>query len=170
MLIFATLDDLTDPDPPWLVEPPDNAGVLLRYATILVSRACQISLYGETPNSTALPVLRDATCAQVASWIALGVDPAKAGTDMPGPVKSSKILDASVERDTTAATSAMADARDGLCSLAVDLLQTAGLLWVPLPLGDERPYLPTYGLSGPAGFLRGPDGDLIDARSFRDFG
>ena len=149
MLIFATQDDLTDPDPPWVSTMPNNAGVLLRYATIEVARACAINLYGDTPSSTALPVLRDATCAQVASWVALGVDPAKAGTDMPGPVKSSKILDASVERDTTAATSAMADARDGLCSLAVDLLQSAGLLWLPSPLGDERPYLPTYGLSGP---------------------
>lgn len=153
MLIFATDTDLTDPDPPWLGTVPDNAPTLLRYASIDVAKACQISLYDPAPTGQTADVLRDATCAQVASWVALGVDPAKAGTDMPGPVKakSAKILDADVSetRDTTAAISAMADARDGLCALATDLLQTAGLLWLPLPLGDATPYLPTYGLSGP---------------------
>ncbi|WP_375490230.1 hypothetical protein [uncultured Jatrophihabitans sp.] len=159
MIVYATTSDLTGGDDPWLAPPgPDNAASLLRYASILVAKACQLDLYSDEPVDPAAGVLRDATCAQVAAWAAQGVDPAMGGIDVTGPVKSSSILDATVQRDTTAAVQAQADARDGLCALATDLLQTAGLLWVPVPLGDSTPMLPTYGLDVPVAWgYYGPD-------------
>lgn len=150
MLLYATVNDLTSSPNPWLDTDPPNPALLLQYATVMVAKACQFSLYGDPPVEPAADVLRDATCAQVASWVALGVDPAKAGTDMPGPVKSSTLLSGTVVRDTTAAVQQSVEAVKGLCDIAAALLQTAGLLWLPLPLGapdDDR--LPEWGQGRP---------------------
>lgn len=152
MIIYAASGDLTSGTAPWFAAVPANADGLLRWASILVARATNRDLYTDAPAVGDAPALRDATCAQVAAWSAQGVDPAKGGTDVNGPVKSSTILSAKVDRDTTAAVQAAADARDGLCSLAVDILQSAGLLWVPVPLGaDAFDRLPTWGLDVPRG-------------------
>lgn len=126
---YATPEQLAD----WLdvddEGSPDNAAGLLRSATVLVAEACNLSPYigaaGDSP-------LADATCAQVASWIALGVDPNKSGLDLPGPVKQSDILGAKVVRDTTALSALMSEVADGLCGEAEAILRQAGLLW----LGD----------------------------------
>lgn len=128
---------------------PDNAVALLRSATIAVAKACNRNPYNDTPTDTEAAPLGDATCAQVASWLALGVDPDKAGTDMPGPVKKSSILGGDVERDTTAAIKRLDElACDDLCDTAEAILLQAGLLWVPVPLSDSSGCLPSWGLSG----------------------
>lgn len=153
MIVYASLGDLTSGTSPWFAPAaPANAPALLRWASILVARAANRDLYTDAPAVGDAPALRDATCAQVASWAAQGVDPAKGGTDVNGPVKSSTILSAKVDRDTTAAVQAAADARDGLCALAVDILQSAGLLWVPVPMGDDTGYLSRWGLDTPVGY------------------
>jgi hypothetical protein len=152
VLTYATPADLTAGATPWLIGPAPTVdlGVMCRWGTIAVAHACQLDLYGPAPDTATAAVLNDATCAQIASWVALGVDPAKAGTDMPGPVRSSTILAATVARDTTAAARMAVDAVTGLCDLASDLLQTAGLLWVPVPLGVNRgDMLPQWGQGRP---------------------
>lgn len=129
----------------WLgVAAPANADALLRSATIRVARACNLPI-PDAPGDVEHP-LRDATCAQSAAWIALGIDPAKSGTDVPAPVKRSKILTGDVELDTTAQTKAATLATAGLCEEATDILFVAGLLWLP---GDVE--IATGGVCWPEG-------------------
>jgi hypothetical protein len=126
---------------------PGNAAQLLRSATVRVARACNLSPY-DNPNATAVTPLADATCAQVASWVALNLDPASLGLDT-APVKSSSMLGGSVVRDTTGQTAARQVAAAQLAPEAVDILLQAGLLWQPVPVGaDPDDQLPDWG-SGP---------------------
>ena len=142
---YATTEDLSS----WVDTEPDNVVSLLRSASIRVAKACNISPY-QTPDPSSTDALRDATCAQVASWVALGVDPAKSGTDLPGPVKVSALLDARIERDTSAATKLLETVTEDLCEDAVAILLQAGLLYVPVPLGaDPNDTLPRWGTAGP---------------------
>lgn len=142
MITYATTDQLGA----WITDGSlDNADALLRSATILVARACERDLYTDSPTGTDAQALADATCAQAATWIALGVDPAKAGTDFPAPVKSSTVLGANVQRDTTAQSAAIVTAAAGLCPLAIDILQTSGLLYVPGPGFQSPGQLPHWG-------------------------
>jgi hypothetical protein len=140
---YATVEDLAE----WTQStPPDNALTLLRSASLEVAKACNRNPYVDVPSDTDVAPLRDATTAQVAAWVALGVDPAKQGTDVLGPVKSSKILTATIERDTTAAVQASTEAADGLCVESQAILLQAGLLWLPVPLADTTGWLPSWGL------------------------
>lgn len=146
LIIYATLQQLDEWFDGLPVAPPDNPTGYLRAASILIARACNRQPYIDTPDDASAGALADATCAQIASWVTLGIDPDKAGTDMPGPVKSSKILDATVERDTTAATKLLTAAVEGLADQAEAILQQAGLLWTPVPLGaDTTDTLPQWG-------------------------
>lgn len=144
MDVYATSQDLTS----WLPtgSTADSATIDrdLRYATIVVARACNRDLYsGET---SFVPPLVDATCAQAASWIALGVDPSKLGLDQTI-VKKSSILGADVERDTAGQLAAFQEAAGCLCPAAMDILITANLLWQAVPTGATDDCLPHYGLS-----------------------
>jgi hypothetical protein len=140
--VYATAQDLAS----WIATEPDNTPALLRSASIRVARACNVSPY-DPPTDPAAGPLRDATCAQVTSWIALGVDPAKSGTDLPGPVKSATLLGKKVDRDTAAATKLLETVADGLCQEAEAILLQAGLLYVAVPLGaDQSDRLPDWGL------------------------
>lgn len=149
LVSYATTQQLIDWFDDLDVDPPDNPTGYLRAATILLARACNRQPYTDTPTDAEATALADATCAQVASWVTLGVNPDKAGTDMPGPVKSSKILDATVERDTTAATKLLTAAVDGLSETAEAILLQAGLLYVPGPQYDDTNCLPRWGLDTP---------------------
>lgn len=123
---YATATDLDE----WIDgDAPDNADALLRSATIRVARACNLALPDAAGDVD--PALRDATCAQAATWVALGIDPAKGGTDIAGPVKRSVILDAHVDRDTSAQSQAAVAVATGLCEESNDILFVAGLLWLP---------------------------------------
>lgn len=139
--VYATDADLGT----WVDTVPPNSALLLRYASIRVAKACNISPY-TTPDPTSAPVLKDATCAQAASWITLGIDPAKSGTDIPGPVKSVTLLDKKIDRDTSAATKLLEQAAQDLAEAARDILVQAGLLYVPVPLGAaSTDTLPDWG-------------------------
>lgn len=142
---YATPSDLTAGD--WVGVVPDNAARLLRSASLRVAQACQRNPYTDAPAGAEAAALRDATCAQAATWVTSGIDPADLGvTD--AAVKSTSILDAKVDYDTTAQAKARADAVAGLTAEAVDILTVAGLIWVPVPLSGSG-WLPSYGLSGP---------------------
>lgn len=145
MISYATTNDLIAWVPAALTV-PDDAEQLLRSATLVVARAANRDPYTDTPTAADAVVLRDAACAQATAWITIGVAPAAAGLDQT-PVKRSAILDASIEHDTAGLAAATADAATKLAPEAEAILQTAGLLWVPVPLGpDQYGPLPTWGL------------------------
>ena len=130
MLIYATSDQLAT----WLgIAAPTNAATLLRSASILVHRATMTAVY-DIDVATSLPTdaalveaLRDATCSQVSTWIALAIDPAKgaAGAKV---VTSKSIGSASITYAVTAAAQAMANATTDLSQEALLILAQAGLL------------------------------------------
>lgn len=150
LTVYATEQDLIDGS--WLdTDPPAAVDRYLRSAGFVVARAANRNPYGDTPADADAITLRDATCAQAASWITLGIDPAKLGIDGPPLVKRSEILTGKIEYDTAAHTKARAEAVSELAPEAEAILATAGLLWVPVPLGDTSGCLPSWGLDVPCG-------------------
>lgn len=137
-LVYATADQLEA----WLQDDvPDNADTLLRSASGLVRRATASDYYdvdgaGKPSDATILQAFTDATCAQAACWIALGIDPVggSAGAlGVTGAVVSSKLLSGSVQYDTTplnnqAVINAKQQAATELCDAAIEILQEADLL------------------------------------------
>lgn len=115
----------------WLGLAPDaevlNAVSKLRSATIRVAQACHLSPYDAGPSDND-QALQDATCAQAATWLALGIEPSAAGLDT-APVKKSTMLGDDVERDTRGQVLLFAAAAGELCQEAHDILYGAGLLW-----------------------------------------
>ena len=118
---------------------PDNATVLLRAASRLVDSALLTAVYatdddGAPTDTKVAAALRDATCAQAATWAALGIDPTAGPAGQSAPlVRSKKIGSASVDYDTSAAASvtvqqSRADAVTQLTGEAVQYLAAAGLL------------------------------------------
>ena len=79
MLILATTDELTT----WMEAPaPDNATVLLREASGLVSDACKCDIYdtqsnGKPSDPDLVEAMMEATCAQAEAWAAAEMDPTK---------------------------------------------------------------------------------------------
>lgn len=142
---YATTDQLTT----WLgAAAPADADALLRSATIRVARACNRSPY-DTPTGSDAQPLADATCAQSASWVALGIDPAELGVG-DGPVTTARLGTGTITRDTTAQAQAVQAAIEGLVPEASAILLAAGLLWQPVALGaDSDDRLPDWG-TGPA--------------------
>lgn len=145
MIIYATVDDLAAGNPPWVATPPGNAGQLLRSASLTVAYACYRSPYTDAPSTADAAVLKDATCAQAAAWVALGLNPDAAGLDF-APVKKSSILGADVEHDTTGQAQARVAAAESLTPLARAILTTAGLIYEPVPVGaPASDPLPSWG-------------------------
>lgn len=146
MLVYATSAQLAT----WTGEAaPANADLLLRSASILVALAAGQNLYGAAPSGSTAEALRDATTAQAAAWIALGVTPTSGGALTEAPVKRSSIGTGTVERDTALLAQARADAVAELVDEARAILAAAGLLLLDLPVwtsGDDR--LLDYGLGG----------------------
>lgn len=149
MIIYATDAQLTA----WLAcAPPSDAALYLRSASIVVAKAGNRDPYNDSPSTLEAAVLADATCAQVQSWLALGIKPWALGLDV-SLVKKSAILGADVERDTTGRAAGLQCAASDIAPEARAILLQAGLLWLDVPLGDPAPYLPDYGLSGAHGWL-----------------
>lgn len=131
MLIYATTAELTT----WGVIPPTNAAALLRSASILVHRATMTAVY-DVDTVTSLPTdpalveaLRDATCSQVATWLALAIDPAKGAADGGKTVAAKSLGSGSIQYAVYAATAqARADAATSLCQEALLILAQAGLV------------------------------------------
>ena len=137
MLIYATSAELTT----WLgVAAPANATTLLRSASILVHRATLTAIYdvdaaGLPTDADQLAAFRDATCSQVATWIALALDPAKGAAGAAKVVTSKSIGSASITYAVTAAAAAMANAATDLSQEALLILADAGLTGSPWELG-----------------------------------
>lgn len=128
MLTFATVDDVTR----WLgVEAPGNADALIRRGSVMVSTATRRARYDTTPaglpsDPDVADALRDAVCAQVEAWVSAEVDPTV--TVVEASVSKSSIDGATVEYDTATAAAKQQALSDGLCSYALDILTTAGLI------------------------------------------
>lgn len=145
-IVYATEADLGT----WLaglgLTAPANSAGLLRSATMLVARACNRNPYNDVPTTTDAPILRDATTAQVASWVTLGITPAAAGLDT-APVKSRKIGTADISYDTTGQADKREQAASELAPEAERILIAGGLYALDLPVWtDPSDPLPTYGL------------------------
>ena len=136
MIVHATVDQLAGE--PWNVT-ADNAAVLLRSASLLVDRALIGAIYttdddGVATDATVLQALQDATCAQAATWAALGIDPTGgAAGATAGQVVRKSIGSATVEYDRgstgrSTAGDARADAAVTLTDEAAQILANAGLL------------------------------------------
>lgn len=148
---------------------PQNADRLLRSATIAVAEACNRNPYTDAPSADDAPPLRDAVCAQVASWTALGIDPDKQGVGGTAPVVEAKLLTADVKYDTTVQRDRAARAIDDLSPEATAILTTAGLLWQPVPLVTGG-NLPRWGQSVPLGCCDPTSAASIDAYSADAYG
>lgn len=154
MLTYASSDDLTNWDA--TITQPDNVTALLRSASALVAKAVNENPYD--PATVITDPKRDATCAQVAAWLAAGVTPGTAGlstSTTSAPKKAVKTDSAEVQYDTTlsssaAALTARAELLECLCPEAMAILQQAGVLWFPLavltvdPPSPCGPYSPLW--------------------------
>lgn len=132
--VYATPANLTGE--PWNVQlTPESATALLRYAGILVRSATKTAVY-EVDEVTGLPTdatladaLRDATCQQVVSWLAVGIDPEKGAAQDVAVVAGKSLGPASIQyADAADAAIARARAARGLSFEAGMYLSTAGLL------------------------------------------
>lgn len=137
MLIYATPDDLAN----WVPSSttlPDDAKQLLRSASVLVARAVNESPYEITVVSDAgTEAKRDATCAQVAAWLASGIRPGAGGLETGPVLKAKSIGTRKFEYDTNRTASAEALAKreqiaEDLAPEAEAILRAAGILWVPV--------------------------------------
>lgn len=132
--VYAQPSDLTAA--PWFLTIQDqDAQRFISYASRLVRAATKTAIY-TADFSTGLPVdgglrdaLRDATIAQVASWSALAIDPAKGAADG-GRTASSKSLGSASIQYSSYASSIEARARvaTALSADAISILQDAGLV------------------------------------------
>lgn len=122
MLPYATLTQLDA----WMSDTsPVNAESLLRSASILVRRATLTAVYTTAPTEA----LADATCAQVAAWSALGIDPAKGAADSGKAIAQKSIGSGSIQYAVYAKTAeARADAATSLCQESLLILAAAGLI------------------------------------------
>lgn len=131
MIVHATTDDLAAE--PWLFDPP-NAAQLLRAASSLIDRETVTAVYGVNSDTgrardqRILDALRDATCAQAATWVALGVDPLKGGADPSAAVRRKSLGSGTIEYDTATVAAARTQAADSLAPEAAQILASAGLL------------------------------------------
>jgi hypothetical protein len=135
VLIYAATADLTT----WTeAAAPANATQLLRSASLLV-REHTLTAYYDVDPATNLPsdpdikqAFSDATCAQVAMWVAAGIDPTTTGIPQAGVLRGKRIGTAALDYDTAAVSSvtgmqARRAAATTLCQEAVLILQQARL-------------------------------------------
>lgn len=137
MIVHATEAQLAAD--PWNLTPP-KAAALLRSASLLVDRALVGAWYdtdstGKATNPTVLAALADAVCAQVATWVALDIDPVAGPAGATAKqVLSKTIGSARIEYDRGTSTgqsttgSARQAAANTLTDDAAQILATAGLL------------------------------------------
>lgn len=115
------------------VAAPANATRLLRSAALLVRTATAADVHavdsaGLPTDATLLTAMQEATCAQVAAWVALGIDPAGGAPSAPAVVTSrtqggrseSYAVDATTTAETRTAVTT-------LCPESVAILRQAGL-------------------------------------------
>lgn len=128
----------------WLQAPlPDNADSLLRSATFLIASAANRDPYNDTPTGNDVAVLADATCAQAALWISLGVDPAAGGLDVR--VKTESKLGTGDVKFESVPVADLQGAVTAIAPQARQILYTGGLLALELPVWTGEDYLLTFG-------------------------
>jgi hypothetical protein len=136
-VVYATTTDLTDGG--WAPQAPAAAPTLLRFASRLVRRATMTATYatddaGAPTHEVVRAAFRDATCAQVAAWIASGVDPVAGGAQpIAAPVRGKSLGSGRIEYDTSGSASvtaltARARAATSLGQEALLILADAGLI------------------------------------------
>lgn len=124
--------------------PPANANQLLRSASLLITNATVASVYGVDDaglpsEAKVLQAFKDATCAQVAYWVAAGIDPTAGGISTAAPVRGKSLGSGRVEYDTAVSGSVTAfqakrAAAATLCAEAHMILHQAGIT----PSGVQR--------------------------------
>lgn len=132
MIVYADRNKLAE----FVTEIPDNADVLLRYASVLVAAATRHDRYdvdpaGKPSDPFTIGAFEDAVCLQAAEWDAAGIDPTAGAGGFKPTVKRTSIAGGSVEYDTGGANSDSA-ARHAtsvttLCGAAVQALRNEGL-------------------------------------------
>lgn len=132
MPAYATTDDLAE----WIDgDLPDNAKAILRTAAYAVREATSTAYYSADQN-TGLPLdvttaaaFRDATCAQAAALIALGIDPLAGGGTEASVERSVGIGSARIEyADANDAAQARAQLLGGLCQEASRIIRQSNIV------------------------------------------
>lgn len=133
MITYAVPADLAAS--PWNLTtvPEADAERLIGYASRLIRRATVTALY--TADTAGLPTdvalreaMRDATCSQVVTWVALAIDPAKGAADGGKVIAAKSLGSASVQYSVYASTvEARARAASRLSQDAALILTDAGL-------------------------------------------
>lgn len=128
MILYATDTDLGG----WSTDLPDDTGPYLRRASQLVAKAIARARYdvdaaGKPTDPWHIDATRDATCEQVAFWLANGIDPIAGEAGLDAMETSTSIAGASVSVDpTNQAASAAASLRE-LVPAAFDHLRLVNL-------------------------------------------
>lgn len=127
MLTYAKSTDLAD----HMAEVPEDAEKLIGRASALVGHATRGDWYDVTPagyptDPEVIDAMRDATCLQVAAWVAGGVDPMNPAGGVQT-VSSTSMDGASMSFDTTVQVEATRLLMSTLCVEAVQVLRAAGL-------------------------------------------
>jgi hypothetical protein len=142
VLVYAANADLTA----WInpVPLPANSATLLRSASLLIHSYTMTALYGVDStglpsDATVLQAFNDATCAQVAAWIAAGIDPVSGGIPTTALVRSKRLGSGAIDYDTSANSSvtvlqAKREAATTLCAEAVMILHQVRVI----PGGVQR--------------------------------
>lgn len=132
MRVYASIEDIRwDMGP---TKPPENAEGLLRAASSLIRSSTKTARYrtdgkGMPSDRFIANAFRDATCAQVKFWAAMGVDPSLGAAGVKPLAASKSINGASVQYATDASTAeARANAAGTLGPDAYYILEDAGLL------------------------------------------
>lgn len=138
MPAYATVDDLAA----WIDgDLPDNAKAVLRSAAYAVREATSTAYYpadkvtGLPTDASTLAAFRDATCAQAAAIIQLGIDPLMGGSTDPQVESAVGIGSAHVQyADAALAVQARQQVLNGLCQEAARILRQSnivlGVTWV----------------------------------------
>ena len=141
MIAYAVPGDLAAA--PWSLTLEGTPAVtIIGYASRLIRRATQTAIYDADTDGTPLDAtlkaaMRDATCAQVAVWSALAINPALGAAEGARVASAKSLGGASIQYSNYAATvDARARAATRLSEDAMMILGDAGLLGgEPLVLG-----------------------------------
>jgi len=138
VLIYATSADLAT----WTgAAPPTTAAALLRMASMLVRTATVCAVYdvdetGLPADAATADAMRDATCAQAATWAALDIDPNLGIAADNGAVAAKELGTAKIQYATYEIhAKARAAAASALCPEAIAILVDADLIASPQVIG-----------------------------------
>jgi len=136
MTVYATVGNVTTS--PWFVDiDPEAAPLLLAVASRLVRAATRTAQYdvddnGAPTDTVVAAAFRDAVCSQVATWVALSIDPVKGAADAGTTIGAKSFGGATIQYSVYASTvEARARAATSLSADAARILVDAGLIGTP---------------------------------------